>query len=522
MIGGEGDEAEDLARQQAELERQVEELQRKREALAKRTNVVQIGSKQVTIREVDPTSVSVLDELGFIHAMNQKHVVIGNIGGKYRIMDWVESDVDPGVLIPTYQTKEDFKSRYNDEWVTTKDGAKKAGDFWLRHKMKAKYNGVGFEPGEGLVLVGDRLNLWRGYAVKAKPGKWPRLRWHIEKILANGDSRAAEYILRWLTWTLQNPGKPAEVVLVFQSDAEGTGKGTIAKVMLKIFGTHGLPVSDAKHLTGDFSGQLHHCCFLFIDEAFWAGDQKGLSRFKNLITEEQITIEPKNITAFKIRNMLHIMMASNNSWVIPAGLHDRRFSMNKVSDAKVEDKDYFDALYDELDNGGRQAFLHDMLAIPLKGWHPKQVYKTEASVEQKQHSLRGLDEWMETILQSGVLPGAQRDYPNRSLMQDLEASARGFDRYTNKTQVGNYIRKHFQQGMEQLTFNRNGLSGRCFPSLAECRKAWETRVKSQWPWLNPEISTWQPDPLACGLLDRPALLVRKSASPPPVRFNRRF
>jgi hypothetical protein len=33
-----------------------------------------------------------------------------------------------------------------------------------------------------------------------------------------------------------------------------------------------------------------------------------------------------------------------------------------------------------------------------------EIYQTQASVEQKRHSLRGLDRWMEVVLQAGILP----------------------------------------------------------------------------------------------------------------------
>ena len=100
------------------------------------------------------------------------------------------------------------------------------------------------------MLPGNVLNLWRGFAVVPRKGNWRLLLAHIKRVLAAGDPKAAEYILRWIAWTLQNPGRPAEAVLVFQG-GEGAGKGR-ARVLLKIFGLHGLTISDPKLLVGDF------------------------------------------------------------------------------------------------------------------------------------------------------------------------------------------------------------------------------------------------------------------------------
>ena len=67
---------------------------------------------------------------------------------------------------------------------------------------------------------------------------------------------------------------------------------------------------------------------------------------------------------------------------------------------------------------------------------PKQIYETAALTEQKQHTLRGLDAWIEAMLQEGMLPNAHSPrYPNRSLSKDLLAAAREHDRYTNESRV---------------------------------------------------------------------------------------
>jgi hypothetical protein len=247
--------------------------------------------------------------------LNQKHAVIGNYGGKCAVLAWERWNIKQKVMVPVFQTMTDFRNRYMNRYVVreTEDGITKtaAGKFWLSHPKRVTYDAVAFEPGQGEVLPGNRLNLWRDFSVRPKKGCWKRLRSHIYRVLGNGDRKAGRYIVRWLAWTLQNPGRQAEAVVVFQGE-EGAGKGTLARALLKIFGPNGLPVSDAKLLVGSFSGHLHYCVFMFVDEAFWAGDVASEGRLKALITEEQITIEPKYFTAFPIPNNLHIIMSSNN------------------------------------------------------------------------------------------------------------------------------------------------------------------------------------------------------------------
>ncbi len=56
--------------------------------------------------------------------------------------------------------------------------------------------------------------------------------------------------------------------------------------------------------------------FMFADEAVFAGDRQGLGQLKRLITEPTIEIEPKGLPKRTVTNYLHILMASNEDWVI--------------------------------------------------------------------------------------------------------------------------------------------------------------------------------------------------------------
>ena len=86
-----------------------------------------------------------------------------------------------------------------------------------------------------------------------------------------------------------------------------------------------MAISNAKHLTGNFNGHLRDTVLLFADEAFFAGDRAHVGVLKALITEPTLTIEAKYANAVQMPNFVHLMMASNEEWVIPAGPEARRF-----------------------------------------------------------------------------------------------------------------------------------------------------------------------------------------------------
>jgi hypothetical protein len=231
------------------------------------------------------------------------------------------------------------------------------------------------------------LNLWRGWGVQPKAGGWSLLRQHISEVIADGDPEAEKYNLNWLAWTVQNPGDRAEVALVLKG-GRGVGKGTLGNALVRIFGQHATHISFADHLAGRFNAHLRDVCFLFADEAYWPGDKGAEGTLKRLITEPTLFIEAKGRDGITVPNMLHVLMASNEDWVVPAGEHEHRYAIFQVSESKRQDPSWFKPLYGQMENGGYGAMLHDLLQLDLGDWHPRNIPVTEALRQQQERSIK--------------------------------------------------------------------------------------------------------------------------------------
>jgi hypothetical protein len=304
-----------------------------------------------------------------IDAINERHFVIQNIGGKCLVGEMVPNPAGSGQML-SLQSMEAFRAWYNNQYVAVLDDRgnekpKPLGTYWIGHRNRRGYEGVDLVPNAPQELPDGKLNLWRGFGVVPKKGGWPLMAQHVVTILANGDPKAALYIFRWIAWSLQNPGVRAEVALVLQG-GKGSGKGVLVRAVARCFGEHGMQITNQEHLVGRFNGHLRSCLFLFADEAFWAGDKRGESVLKGLITEPTIVIEQKGIDAVQWPNRLHVAMAANAEWVVPASAGERRYAVFKCADTYVRghcdeevSKAYFDALHHELDNGGLEAITGD-------------------------------------------------------------------------------------------------------------------------------------------------------------------
>jgi hypothetical protein len=415
-----------------------------------------------------------------IEQLNYKHFMITT--GKCVVGEFVVSPIDPNAKVLSFQRPADFATRYaNCFIVEIKNGKtthRELGRYWLRHPRRRSYEGIGLDPKGPKVLPGNRLNLWRGFGVKPKRGEYPMLRAHIKDVLANGDELAKTYIWNWGAWAVQNPDKQAETALVLQGE-KGSGKGTWAHIIRRGFGPHGLHIYSPSHLTGQFNGHLEGCLYLFSDEAFAVTDHRAESTLKSLITEPTLMIERKNIDAYPIKNMLHIMMCANADWIVPASAKERRYAVFQVNPARVGDKPYFKALHAEINNGGLEAVFYDLLHTDLGDWHPRQVYETEALQRQKRRSLDPGLQWLEGLLQDGQTPASGS---TSFLLEEARRLVPQL-RKMNVTTFGTFLN---EWGIPKQRSKQS--RGRKFPPLAEMRQRWESRF-GKWAW-EEDLKDW--------------------------------
>lgn len=484
---------------------------------------------------------------GPLEAFNAAGYAAVNDNGRfliYRLVpdyEWEDADGNASVRMrwETYR-KGDFLDIHSNRTIQ-KEG-KKEGSYqkvylaqeWLGWGGRTSYDAVVFDPsGRVNRKKGTKiLNLWTDWAVQPKKGDWSLLDQLLREGLANGDEASYEYILDWAAFMVQNPDKRAEVAIVFKGQ-KGTGKGTWGKVLAKLAGRHGMHISNQTHLTNHFNAHLRDCVFLFADEAMWAGDKKGESELKRLITEPSLVYEAKGKDAVTGRNHLHVMMASNEDWVVPASMEDeRRFAVFDVDGKFRGNRSFFDALYKQLDDGGLAALLWDLKARDISKFHPRaRVPMTKALADQKLRSLDYFDQWWYECLCKGTfglgispLDGVWDCAPGSEVIfftSDLQMSFMDYlgasgDRYRGKrslsTALGDRLLKRLPtmrtkraKVPDDKTHVEADASGRSYaysvPCLTECRAAFESQLGTTLPW-EPDVDDYEPaiadddDPLA--------------------------
>lgn len=351
-----------------------------------------------------PLTGGTLDEATALNLMNSWFFVSERDGevGIYRIED-------DGVL--THLAMEDFKLRLANIFVVLPSGKQIGIDrFWLRHQHRRTCSKIVFEPNNR--IAPDEYNLWRGFAVAPLSGfqRQRRLLQHIYRIICRRDKTKFKYLMKWLAWAVQNPDRHAEVMVVLMSNTEGSGKSTLGKVMLDIFGPrHGLLVDNKEQLLGQFNSHLETACFVCGEEVMWAGDPQTQDALKSRITASTIPIDEKYRHRRQVPNRLHVMLTTNHTWAVSAGVQARRYFVVEVSDEVAQDKSWFEPLYRGLEAGGTGEFLHLLLNLKLGTWHPRQVPKTEELVEQQILSAGSVEQWLIACADLDIIAVGARD-----------------------------------------------------------------------------------------------------------------
>ena len=347
-----------------------------------------------------------------IDEMNARYFV-ASLGGRGMIASLVE-DSELGRESLVLSRPADIELLYKHRCYRTGTTAKGSSIFkglgtaWLEHYRRRTFQRLALIP-SGPVPP-DTFNLWRGLGVQPRCGDWYILRRYLLEVICANDEAHFQWLLGWLAYCVQHPERRAEVAVVLRG-LKGIGKGMLAQMLMRLFSHHALHVSQSRHLVGHFNAHLADALFLFLDEAFWAGDKQGEGVLKALITEPTLIIEPKGINVFPMLNRLKILMASNNEWIVPASADERRYFVLDVAAHRKGDLTYFQQLYEAIEGDALTAMLHDLLAHDLlahdlRDWNHRAPPHTAALNAQKLISADSLTRYWCDCLSEGQIINA--------------------------------------------------------------------------------------------------------------------
>ena len=414
------------------------------------------------------------------------------------------------------QTKELLANVFVEIVFQTDDGEKRVTypifGFWFNSTQRRQYTlGLEFHPSAAVIEYSVEhaewleehkcapsvhvprvgvLNIWRGFGYEArkKEGQeafgegWMKLAEHMFHNLCGGNVLYFTYLIYWAAYMVQFPDRQGEVAVVIRG-GKGCGKGIFFRTLVKLFGQHGLQITNPSQLTGKFNRHLGDLVMLFADEAFYAGNKEHESVLKGLITEPEIPVEPKFRDVMNRKSRLHLGMAANADWVVPASKDERRYFVLDALELMIGNSAYFKAIVDELENGGYEAMLYDLQRLPLVGFDVRAVPQTEGLMIQKRHTMKHEERWWAEVLHRGYLtfpdrlgmPVGTYEWPKdgKILNSDLAACYKGFVkehpqfRSLDERELGKFTKE--MSAFKPCLMGKCRLQGKHFGDLATAR-----------------------------------------------------
>ncbi len=398
--------------------------------------------------------------LQIIERVNEDYGLI-MVGGKLRIL---KENRHPALITDNRYTLIpvlDFKTyMLNDKVDLGGQKPVQVADLWLGHDARREYpNGLVLAPDDN--CPAGAYNTWFGFNVSPIEGPCNLFLRHLKEIICAGNVDNYEWLLDWCADLFQDPTNPKGCCIVMRG-AEGSGKGTFANTIGEMFGPHYRHLIDDSHLLSNFNAHMIDALFVFADEITWGGNKKTAGKLKGMVTERHLVGERKGIDAVGYRNMIHMVIASNSEWVIPAGSNSRRWFMMDVAADKSHSTQYFKDIYDELDNGGREALLYFFLNRNIIA-NLTRAPETQALQEQRAMSLQSdtVVSWWTRIVSREELPIADiksddpldNTWPNRVRKEDLHET---YEQWCMDRKLRAYELISFCQKLANLGFDLGG------------------------------------------------------------------
>lgn len=142
------------------------------------------------------------------------------------------------------------------------------------------------------------LNTWRRPAYRGlRPSlETPSKSYAFEAMLefAIPDTAQRMMLMDWIAWNLQNEGSKPNWAIMLYSEAKGTGKSTVAKVLTALFGLENTASTNGiKPLTQRFSADTLDRKLVVAEEVHISSHSAEGNALKDLITNTVVSVERK-------------------------------------------------------------------------------------------------------------------------------------------------------------------------------------------------------------------------------------
>ena len=271
---------------------------------------------------------------------------------------------------------------------------------WMNKNENIKcYEDMNMYP-EPLICPSNTYNLWLPFEIAQKTGTYEKnenglnfILKHI-KIICDNEESVSDYVTKWMAQMLQFPATKT-TALAFVGK-QGAGKSSVVRICEALIGKNKvLETTDpSRDCWGDFNGQMLNAFLVSIPELKKKDFLQGHGKINGIITDPTITINSKGTNQITIKSFHRMIYTSNNDDPVATSKDDRRNVVIRTSDELLNNKIYFDTLYEYLKDINTLRTIYDYLMsipnmdefdkIPLpKTKHQEELRKLDLSVPEQ-------------------------------------------------------------------------------------------------------------------------------------------
>ncbi|GMF28196.1 unnamed protein product [Phytophthora fragariaefolia] len=210
----------------------------------------------------------------------------------------------------------------------------------------------------------------------------------IREIICDNDKALYNQMMTWLVKMIQYPDSKTEMLPILYSALEGCGKTCFTDLLLAIFGIHSVDVSAGTidSLVNERRSHLIGKKLCIVNKVREMKNSFGQNHeaLKSLLTDKLMSARSLYANKITIKNVLEVIITTNNLATIPSGRGARRLQIFQLNDSRCQDKAYFKNLYDNSIGNTKVIntfYMYLMREIKVKRGPMDGIVQTEAQKE---------------------------------------------------------------------------------------------------------------------------------------------
>jgi hypothetical protein len=378
-------------------------------------------------------------------------------------------EVKNGKIIPRKQAV--MRERFGNLFCGYDEKGKKINfiDSWMKNNDEIRmYDSMNLYPNPALCPPNE-FNIWIPFAMeRVEEFTWRKdilddFQYFMKYVICGHKEHHTnfpqyDYMMDWLAHMVQRPEqKPGKCPVLVS--LQGSGKGTLERIIARLLGANRVfnTSTPEKSIWGDFNGEMKDAFLVILDEAEKKITTAAAGIFKNLITQGNLRINEKHVSAFiAISNHRFMVTTNNMDGGIMVQDGDRRFFVLRMSDHKKGDAAYWSkwskVLDDFTDDSAWKTIYDWLMAREIGDFMNTETPKTEFQRNLEVSNKEPIDSWLEDMVYQ---------------WRRMPASVRNDAQHKEKKMTGMEVMSSYSTFCKQNEFdfasyktNSNGLSSR--------------------------------------------------------------